>query len=81
MVYLLSTKVQRYSSRERSLFKKRCCKKERKKCCYKNWISICKKDESQFMTYTIFKKELTMEHKLKLLEENIGENLRLGKIS
>ena len=57
MVYLLSTKAQRYSSREKSLFKKWCCKKKERNAAIKTGYLHAKKDDSPFMTHTILKKK------------------------
>ena len=57
MVYLLSTKVQRYSSREKSLFKKWCCKKKDRNAAIKTGYLYAKKDDSRFLTHTILKKK------------------------
>ena len=82
MVYLLSTKVQRYSSREKSLFKKWCCKKKDRNAAIKTGYLYAKKDDSRFLTHTILKKKKRrVDQRLKLLKENTGENLGSGKIA
>lgn len=81
MVYLLSTKAQGYSSREKSLFKKWCCKKKERNAAIKTGYLYAKKDDSRFMTHTILKKKLRVEQRLKVLKENTGENLGWGKIA